>query len=217
MKVGTDGVLLGAWVNTAEAGSILDIGTGTGLLALMIAQKTHCVIDAVEMDQDAFRQAGENIRLSPWPGQINLYHTSFQDYSAITNKKYDLIVSNPPYFTNSLKAPDEKRSMARHCDTLPYNELLQGVARLLTDKGRFCVILPYPEAQLFVVDAALSHLYCNLKVNIKPSVQKKVSRVLLQFSKTRTVANEETIAILDVNREYTTEYKEWTCDYYLNF
>jgi tRNA1Val (adenine37-N6)-methyltransferase len=217
MKVGTDGVLLGSWVKGENSDTILDVGTGTGLIALMLAQKLRSVIDAVEIDPEACTQARENIHLSPWSKQIRVYQSSFQDYCNTTDKKYDLIVSNPPYFNNSLKAPDNKRSIARHSDTLPYDVLLRGVSQLLTDNGRFCVILPYLEAQLFIVDAALSHLYCSLKTNIKPAVDKKTNRVLLQFSKIRTKMDENVISILDLNKEYTAEYKELTREYYLNF
>jgi tRNA1Val (adenine37-N6)-methyltransferase len=217
MKVGTDGVLLGSWVKPESALSILDIGTGTGLLALMVAQRTNATIDAIEIDAEACKQANENIAKSPWENRINVIHSSFQDYCGSSTKKYDLIISNPPYFNNSLKATNEKRTIARHSDSLPYDNLIEGVSKLLSENGRFCVVLPYIEAQLFIVDSALRHLYCNNKVNIKPSVQKKTNRVLAQFSKIRTRMEETTLSILDTNNSYTKEYKELTCDYYLNF
>ena len=217
MKVGTDGVLLGAWVNPANSSAILDIGAGTGLISLMLAQKSTTRIDALEIDPQACSQAKENTEKSPWPHQIEVINDSFQHYSQSCDAKYDLMVSNPPYFVNSLKAPDHQRSLARHSHTLPYDDLLKGVARLLTDDGKFYVILPYLEAQLFIVDAALYHLYCNQKLNIKPAPHKKTNRVLVEFSKIRNKTEEFSLSILDQKNEYSREYKELTKTYYLNF
>jgi tRNA1Val (adenine37-N6)-methyltransferase len=217
MKVGTDSVLLGAWTDTEEASSILDIGTGTGIIALMLAQRSHAHIDALDIDSIACQQASDNIRKSPWPDKIRVINKSFENYYRNSTDKYDLLVSNPPFFKNSLKPEDNKRSMARHADSLPYQELLAGVAQLITDNGRFCIVLPYTEAQLFIVDAALHYLYCNLKLNVKPCTSDKVNRVLMQFSKKRTILSEENISILDDKRKYTLDYKKLTKEYYLNF
>jgi len=217
MKVGTDGVLLGAWVNAENSDNILDIGTGTGLIALMLAQKSSAQIVSVEIDDDAVEQARENLSTSKWSDRMRVYHCSFQDFISFSDLKYDLIITNPPFFENSLKPPDKKRNFARHSDTLPASELLSGVNHFLSDKGNFYIILPYVQAQVFIVDAALCHLYCVSKLNCKPASNKKVNRVLMQFSRKRSKIKETEIVIRDNNNEYTKQYRELTKDYYLGF
>jgi tRNA1Val (adenine37-N6)-methyltransferase len=217
MKVGTDGVLLGAWINPGNATRILDIGAGTGVIALMLAQKTNAIIDAIDIDKDAVQQAQDNIKRTPWKNRISVIETSFQEFAKTSNYKYDLIVTNPPYFENSLKSNNIPRNIARHNDSLPFEELLQGVSRLLDNNGKFSVILPYVDAQIFIVDAALCHLYCNVKTMVKPSDKKKVSRILLEFSSERKKIIETSISILNSENEYSKEYKNLTKDFYLNF
>ena len=124
MKVSTDGVLLGAWVEPGNASAILDIGTGTGLIGIMLAQKSGAKIDAVEIEPHAYRQAIENVLDCPWKERIMVTNSSFQDYSKHSSLKYDLIVTNPPFFSNSLKTPHDGRNLARHNDILPPEELL---------------------------------------------------------------------------------------------
>jgi tRNA1Val (adenine37-N6)-methyltransferase len=130
MKVGTDAVLLGAWANLPPTGSVLDVGTGTGIIAMMAAQRSNGNVDAIEIDIDAYIQAAENCANCKWQDRINVHHKSLQDYSAETNKKYDAIVSNPPYFDNCLQAASESRTMARHTCTLKFEELLHGAISL---------------------------------------------------------------------------------------
>lgn len=149
MKVGTDAVLLGAWVIPNGSKQILDIGTGTGVVALMLAQKTEAHIDAIDIDENAFIQAKQNVSESKFANQVSVIHSSLQDYSKITSNKYNLIVTNPPYFEQSLKSSDEQRSFARHADVLPFEELIEGVTKLLDQKGKFCLILPTLEAEKF--------------------------------------------------------------------
>ncbi len=140
MKVGTDGVLLGAWVNIFNAKSVLDIGTGTGLIALMIAQRSTANILAVEIDADAVNQAIENVERSPWSGNIKVQHADFK--TATFNTKFDVIVSNPPYFSDSLLSPDTHRSTARHTSELTYHDLISRVSGILAFKGEFSLIIP---------------------------------------------------------------------------
>src|SRR5688572_25791334 len=137
MKVGTDAVLLGAWVSVDQAQSILDIGTGNGTIALMLAQRSSEVasIEAVEIEATDALQAEENFKNSPWHAKIELHHTSIQNF--FPQKKYDLIVSNPPYFNNSHRPPNERRHQARHTITLPYHELIDATVRLLNNGGKF--------------------------------------------------------------------------------
>lgn len=148
MKVGTDGTLLGAWATLPTDGSILDIGTGTGLIAIMAAQRSFgSKITAIDIDEDCVLQARENVSASPWHDRIEVIHSALLDFSPA--QKFDCIISNPPYFIDSQLSPDAARSTARHTATLPFDELVSGVKRLLADDGHFSLILPPPEMERF--------------------------------------------------------------------
>src|ERR1051326_8525269 len=168
MKVGTDAVLLGAWVDPSKAKKILDIGTGTGVIALMLAQKSNAIIDAIDVDENACAQAGENFSLSPWKERISILHNSVQQFAAATENKYDLIVSNPPYFEHSTKASEQKRTVARHTDMLGYDEMLNSVLKLLDKKGKFCIILPLKEGEHFRDMAEKNKLFLSKLVRVRP-------------------------------------------------
>ncbi len=216
MKVGTDGVLLGAWVRVEDAKRILDIGTGTGLIALMLAQKSPAPVDAIDIDHPSFEQATQNARTSPWADRVRVIHSSLQDFKP--GYRYDLIVSNPPYFIDSFKAPGEARNMARSAShSLSYEELLHGVGRLLNNTGRFCVILPFKEGQLFREKAEQNGLFCNHLVNIKTGRDKPFKRVLMEFSRREEELVEEELVIHYDERQFTEEYKSLTRDYYPAF
>jgi tRNA1Val (adenine37-N6)-methyltransferase len=218
MKVGTDAVLLGAWVNASSSQNILDIGTGTGVIAIMLAQKSTATIDALDIDVNAVEQATENVNTCPWKSRINLHLTSFQDFSDNQQKKYDLIVSNPPYFVDSTKTPEESRTYARHTDMLEFEELLDGVLRLLTDEGQFYLILPSKEGELFRDIAEAKDLYLTKLVRVKARQDKPEKRYLMRFEKKRKSFSETSLIIEDHERHsYTDEYKELTKDYYLAF
>jgi tRNA1Val (adenine37-N6)-methyltransferase len=217
MKVGTDAVLLGAWVDVFGASTVLDIGTGTGIVAVMLAQRSSAIIDAIDIDEGACLQATENVKLCPWKDRIAVQRSSFQAFADQASKKYDVIVTNPPYFGNSLKTPDASRNLARHNDTLPFTDILKGVEKLLNMQGRFVIILPYVEAQLFIVEAALYHLYCNKKLVIKTLPTKKPVRIIMEFGKMRKKLMEDTMSVHNSDNEYTENYKDLTKAYYLNF
>lgn len=217
MKVGTDGVLLGAWANISGAESILDIGSGTGLIALMLAQRSNAQIDAVELDEASHLQSTENINRSPWSNRIKPKCESFQNYAKTCDTNYDLVVSNPPYFINSLKPPESGRSIARHADLLPHSELLEGVITSLKPTGRFCTILPYIEGNIFIANAASRKLYCSKKLNVTSNPVGNVKRILLEFCFTRQPLEEGTMAIYGHNGEHSPEYVELTKDFYLAF
>jgi len=220
MKVGTDGVLLGAWVKTDNVQRILDVGTGTGLIALMLAQKSQAFIDAIDIDELACAQARENVMESRWPERVRVLQVSLQEYAARSETRYDLIVSNPPYFADSTKALQEARTKARHADLLPFVALIDGVAQLLDKNGTFCVILPVKEGELFRDIAAERKLFLNKLVRIKTTPEKTEKRLIMQFGFARKTFSESTLVIEKDNlneQHYTDEYRELTKEYYLYF
>ncbi|MDA3892928.1 MAG: methyltransferase [Salinivirgaceae bacterium] len=217
MKVGTDGVLLGAWADCTNTTNILDIGTGTGLIALMLAQRSGGNIDAVEINKDAAEEAKLNIESSSW-SNINLHCCSIQDFSIGRNATYDLIVSNPPYFTQSQKATTEARTYARHNDSLSPEALFNSVNNLLKKTGKFCVVIPSEDFENCCNVAASFQLYCTKKLCVKPTPSKDTKRVLLEFRKTKLKISVEVLIVEDRGRhQYSDNYKELTKDFYLAF
>jgi len=219
MKVGTDAVLLGSWVTVDQCKHVLDIGTGTGLIALMIAQKISASIIALEIDEASCKQAKENIEESSYINQIIVLNQSFQDYWKKHADKFDLIVTNPPYFIDSLKSNDSNRSTARHADSLPFSDLIEGVKHILADNGRFCLILPKKEAELFRKLAEQKGFYLTKLLRVRSSIDKdEDKRHIMQYELKNAPYSEEILSIRTSNpQEYTAEYKELTKDYYLNF
>jgi len=218
MKIGTDGCLLGAWADINSVESILDIGTGSGLIALMLAQRSIAFINSVEIDDGAFKQATENFKNSPWADRLSIIHSSIQEYIKGCEKKYDLIVCCPPYFVNSLKTNDKKRRLARHTDSLSFEELLSGTMRLLKIDGKFCTIIPADAVKLFC-DLALIEGFFQTKVSeVFPKEGTLPVRTLLQFERSRKICNTDSIAILDKEGKlYTQDYKNLTGEFYINF
>ncbi len=216
MKVGIDGVLLGAWTSVENANTILDIGTGSGLIALMLAQRSIALIDAIDIDTNAILQAKENCSNSPWANRIALHENSLQQFSETCATKYDLIVSNPPYFVNSLKAPEEARTTARHTDTLSHESLLTTAKQLLKETGRICLILPVNEGLQCVDFANNINLYCRKKVVVYPKPNANPKRLLLEFSLTPSSAIESKLTIESNERHhYSPEFTLLAKDYYL--
>ncbi|MCQ2217615.1 MAG: tRNA1(Val) (adenine(37)-N6)-methyltransferase [Paludibacteraceae bacterium] len=217
MKVGTDGVLLGAWANVASASHILDIGTGTGLIALMLAQRQpNAQITAIEIDKAASEQATENFQASPWGRRFSCLNVSLQDFIKDEQTLFDLIVSNPPYFNNSLKNPDRQRSQARHTDTLSFEELMQA-GSLLTQEGIFAIILPSQAEEEVITAAKKSNLYCSRKTEVLPKADAQPKRVLLEFKKDLTNAPIIDQLTIEIDRHvYTPEFKKLTEDFYLD-
>lgn len=219
MRVGTDGILMGAWaeINNQER-SILDIGCGTGLIAMMLAQRNQtAAVDAVEIEPLAAAEAALNASRSPWADRIIVHEISLQEYTLVAKRKYDLIVSNPPYFINSSHNEKLARAAARHASLLPYSDLIFGVTKLLDEDGRFCAIFPYSEAGVFIAKASLAGLYCNRKLNIYSKHDGLVKRIAAVFSFRETEIVEENLIINKGNGEYTEEYKRLTCPFYLRF
>jgi tRNA1Val (adenine37-N6)-methyltransferase len=216
-KVGTDGVLLGAFAYLEGVRKILDIGAGTGLLSIMLAQRCDAEITAIEPDYDSFLQTCENISRCEWKDRINAEHTSLQNYDP-KQTKFDLIVTNPPYFKDSLKSPDPRKSAARHNDSLTSVELLQGAAKFLNDEGRLQLILPYVEGNLFIAEAQRFGLYCTNILKIKPLPTSEIRRMILIFSRFQKKPYEKFLTIEHGKRhEFTQEYINLTKDFYLKF
>ncbi|HYG19985.1 MAG TPA: methyltransferase [Ohtaekwangia sp.] len=214
MKVGTDSVLLGTWTDVGRARSILDIGTGSGIIALMLAQRTspETSIHGVEIDVENVEQARENVRLSPWPEKVKLFHTAIQDFKA--PNRYDLIVSNPPYFKNSLQPPDERRRQARHTTQLAHEELLQCVAKLLDERGEFSVVLPHQSEQAFISLASNQHLYCTRQWSFRTRSTKKVERWLLTFTRRQETPEQGQILLYAEGNTWSEGYRSLTRDFY---
>ena len=217
MKVGTDGVLLGAWVDVSNTENILDIGTGTGLIAIMLAQRTEAgQIDAVEIDNHACNQAKMNMEASPWSDRLNSIESSIQDFAKLSQKEYDLIVSNPPFFTGGTLSDQNDRNNVRHTVKLPNGDLLSSARRLLKKEGRFCVVLPLIEGLRFKELAQNYNFYCTKMTRVKPKHDKSVERLLLQFEQTQKPLEENELVIQHEKRnDYTEDYIDLTKDFYL--
>ncbi len=218
MKVGTDGVLLGAWAQGAPGFSkALDVGTGTGLIALMLAQRfPGAVIDAVEMDPQAAGEAIENFRNSPWFDRLNLVHADFRRFARSARPDYDLIVSNPPYFRNSLHSHSRSRTLARHSEGLSAYDLIECSHNMLSPEGRLCIIVPSGGDELKQVLS--KGLFLRNKLQIRPSPVKDVSRVMMEFSIQPGEKKEDELVIESGKRhDYSEKYRNLTRDFYLDF
>jgi len=218
-KVGTDGVLLGSWADVSNVNSVLDIGTGTGLLALMIAQRCTASITGIEIDEASFHQAVDNASKSPWSDRVEILHISLQDFVKTGSLSYELIISNPPYFSDSLKSGDESRNIARHAIKLPFRDLIEGVDSLLAMQGRFCLILPAGMVRDFIADCLSAGLYLHRDLAVKPTEFLPAKRHLLDFRKTSAARiDKKEIAIeRSIRHDYTGTYRELTRDFYLSF
>lgn len=222
MKVSTDGVLLGAWTPVGTGTRILDVGAGTGLLSLMLAQRTKSAcIEAVEIDEAAYGECCENFWNSAWRHRLKAYFSSFQDFvsAAMTGTKgYDLIISNPPFYTANYKAPAAARHIARSAEALPFEVLLEGVSKLLVPLGYFSVIIPYAEEGYFIGLAADYGLYLQQGLHTKGSEYSAIKRSLLLFGKEAVQEPAFDTLTIEISRgEYTSAYQSLTKDFYLKF
>lgn len=220
MKVGTDGVLLGAWCAVDDfPDSILDVGSGTGLIALMLAQRTDAMtIDAVEIDEQAYEQTVDNFEQSDWGDRLFCYHSPFQEFAeemAEEEEQYDLIISNPPFYTDEFETEDAARNKARFTSSLSFKEIIVGANHLLSPAGRFAVIIPFKEEQTFVALASESKLVLNRVCRVKGTKTSVIKRSLLEFSLQETEVVEEELVIEISRHNYTEKYKELTKNFYL--
>jgi len=219
MKIGTDAVLIGAWTPiSSEVNSILDIGTGTGIIALMLAQRSFAkTIDALEIDEDAYEQAVDNFENSPWGDRLFCYHAAFDEFvEEMQEEKYDLIVSNPPFFTNnSASEITTSRETARLQASLPFEELLHGVSQLLSENGILSIVIPKEEETTVVEIAAANNLYPNKITEVKGTKTAKVKRSLITFQFLQKEIKRDLLILEESRHNYTPEYKKMVENFYL--
>ncbi|WP_337487312.1 tRNA1(Val) (adenine(37)-N6)-methyltransferase [Prevotella sp.] len=216
MKVGTDGVLLGAWANGGQR--ILDIGIGTALIALMMAQRcADAAITGVDIDHDAVQQARDNVNRTPFADRIGIIESPVQKLTAETHGQFDAIVCNPPFFTDSLKNPNQQRAVARHADTLPYRQLFQTVARLLSADGEFSAVIPSDCLSAFSAEAYMANLTLSRRCDIRTTQHKQPKRCLVAFRHASCqhefCAEEHCLQEADGSRSEW--YQQLTSDFYI--
>lgn len=217
--VTTDSVLLGAWARIDDAASILDIGTGTGLLAVMAAQRSAARITAIEPDRNSFMQAGLNFAACPWHERLTLLHSTLHDFRPDADMLFDAIITNPPYFVDSLQNPDEGKARARHTVSMSHAGLAGGVARLLALSGSLNLVLPVNEARKFTEEAVVHGLHCSRRLFVRPTPELSPARVLLTLQRGATTSCEESEMIIEKGGRhiYSDEYVSLTKDFYLKF
>ncbi len=219
MKVGTDGVLVGAWADVLHKKSALDIGTGSGVIAIMLAQRmgTEADIHAIDVDDFAIQQAQENFNHSPWPSRFVIHHQSIQSYAVESTIKFDLIISNPPFFTGGMLSDQNHRNEVRHTIKLPHGDLLLAVDKLLSPLGSLAIILPYLQGLRFIEISALYRLYPRRITEVKSRSEKSIERLLIEFGRTPSIPVQNELVIHSIDNQFSDAYKELTQDFYLNF
>lgn len=217
MKVGTDSVLLGAWTPCQNTQTILDIGAGTGLLSLMMAQRSKAKIDAVEVDTDAFEECIFNTQQSKWAERISCYNIDFKEFAKNQTQKYDLIISNPPFFTETIFSSERKRNLARFTQGLSFEDLLFWGSNLLNSNGLFSVIIPFQNESNFIKIASENQLFPKNITRIRGNHHSPLKRSLLLFSKEKNNITENELIIEISRNNYTSDYQNLTKDFYLHF
>ena len=217
MKIGTDSVLLGAWTLLKENPfSILDIGAGTGVLSLMLAQRSHAeLIDAIEIDEHAYEQCVDNFENSSWSDRLFCYHASLEEFADEIEDTYDLIISNPPFYSEDYKTENNQRDLARFTDAMPFNLLVESVSKLLSKNGVFSVIIPFKEEQQFIGLASKANLFPNRILQVKGSLTSELKRSLIEFSFSKSEIERNELIIETSRHQYTADYINLTKDFYL--
>ena len=222
MNIGTDGVLLGAWTPLINNPfNVLDIGAGTGILSLMLAQRSNAapnnvgIIDAIEIDEDAYEQCVENFEASPWGDKLFCFHAGLDEFVDEPEDEYDLIISNPPFYTDDYKSDNSSRDLARFEDALPFEELIEAAALLLSDNGIFSVIIPYKEEERFVAMCKILDLFPLKITRVKGTPTSEIKRSLLAFCRMEQTPLIDELIIEISRHNYTPEYIELTKEFYL--
>lgn len=226
MKIGTDAVLLGAWTALdRHPFSILDIGAGTGVLSLMLAQRSNAeIIDAIEIDDDAFEQCVDNFEQSTWADRLFCYHAALDEFTDEIDDQYDIIISNPPFYYPTLppaslpkgeKTMSDSRKIARFQDAMPFEHLLMSVSKLLSESGEFSVIIPFQEEDKFIDLAESFHLYPNRTTHVQGNPDTEIKRSLIAFSRHKTALKTTQLIIETERHQYTDDYVTLTKDFYL--
>ncbi len=217
MKIGTDSVLLGAWCPIDNHPfSVLDIGAGTGVLSLMLAQRSHAEqIDAIEIDENAYEQCVDNFESSPWGDRLFCFHAGLDEFVDEPEDEYDLIISNPPFYTEDYKTDNEQRDLARFADALPFEELVEAADLLLSESGIFAVILPYSEEEKFIALANNLELFPFKITRVKGTPTTEIKRSLLAFSRKEIEIAIDELVIETARHQYTEDYISLTKDFYL--
>lgn len=217
MKIGTDGVLLGAWTSIKNNPfSVLDIGAGTGIISLQMAQRSDAeMIDAIEIDENAYEQCVENFENSDWADRLFCYHASLNEFVEEIDDQYDLIISNPPFYSEDYKSQNNSRDLARFTDSLPFEHLISGVSKLVSEDGIFSVILPKKEEEHFKELAKAKNLFPQRICNVKGNPNSEIKRVMMEFSFQEQEPKIEELVIEKSRHVYTEEYIDLVKDFYL--
>lgn len=217
MKIGTDGVLLGAWTSVDHRPqAILDIGAGTGILSLMIAQRSNAqTIEAIEIDDDAFEQCAENFENSPWADRLFCFHASLLEYIEAVDDTFDLIICNPPFYSEDYKTDNEARDLARFNDAMPFEHLIYAAVNLLSEEGVFSVVIPKKEASNFIELASMAGLYPKRILHVKGNPDAEIKRSLIEFTFEDLDAQTTELIIETARHQYTQDYINLTKDFYL--
>jgi tRNA1Val (adenine37-N6)-methyltransferase len=216
LKIGTDAVIIGASIDVRKAKRILDIGTGCGIIALMLAQRSHASIDAIEPHVPSAEDAKNNFYTSPWENRLSLYIETLENYVEITNKTYDLIVSNPPFFENDLLSADTNKTQAKHAINLRLEDIIILSCKILSKNGKLEIIIPIHREKELIQTAQKNQLQLQRKIIVYPKKGKSAHRLILRFSFEYVKYVEEELIIRNANNEYTNNYKDLTRDFHLN-
>lgn len=218
MRIGTDAVLFARWVEASSSDYALDIGTGSGIIPMILSQKGIGRVDAVELDRDSFEEARQNFSISVWKDNLEVFCDDVRSFSDRNVNKYDLIVSNPPFYASDVKPVRDKKVMARHVSTLSFADLLDSAKKMMKENARFALVLPYYESRLFIKEAESKGFYLQKEFLIAPIKGKEPNRVNMQFSLNENEDVErEVFTIRNKDYSYTEQYKEFLKDYYLDF